>query len=273
MRGAAAMLSATRTGGRKCITSFRATSSMAKRYWVKTVVKLSHLLALGLALLFGTGSNAQDPISATNGFVPSTAANRSVKRGVEVQIKDLNPFTHFALIPATSNAQTIKLERVKATRLYTKLKSTMDPGYCGDLQFRDPGGSMYCPYTHYQSPAPAYEVTYSFTGQPLASDEYNNRYFTFWVYFRPEEMDPTVRTALSAGKMRRTELASYFKVTTSRQPFRGSIIDMANSDFCQTNHPWLHHDPKCQDKIIYKTVTMLPDSITVQVNAVSPQPK
>ena len=149
------MLSATRTGGRKCITSFRATSSMAQGHWVKTVVKLSHLLALGLALLFGTGSNAQDPISATNGFVPSTAANRSVKRGVEVQIKDLNPFTHFALIPATSNAQTIKLERVKATRVYTTLKSTMDPGYCGDLQFRDPGGSMYCPYTGTRSDSAA----------------------------------------------------------------------------------------------------------------------
>jgi hypothetical protein len=245
---------------------------VAKGHWVKTVVKPSYLLALGLALLFGSGSNAQAPISA-KGFVPSTAANRSVKRGVDLQIKSVNPFTHFALIPATSDAQTIKLEKVKATKVYTKLKSTMEPGYCGDLQFRDPGGSMYCPETQYQSPVPAYEVTYSFTGQPLAADEYNNRYFTFWVYFRPEELDPAVRSKLFAGKMKRAELASYFRVTTSRQPFRGSTVDMAKSDFCQANHPWLHHDPKCQDKIIYKTVTSLPADITVQVNAVSPQPK
>ena len=239
---------------------------------MKTVVKLSYLLALGLALLFGSGSNAQAPKSA-NGFVPSTAAHRSVTRGGDVQIKDLYPFTHFALIPATSDAQTIKFERVKATKVFTKVKSTMDPGYCEELQFMDPGGSMYCPHTQYQSPVPAYEVTYSFTGQPLASDEYNNRYFTFWVYFRPEELDPAVRSGLSAGKMKRAELANYFKVTTSRQPFRGSTVDMANSDLCQANHPWLHHDPKCQDKIIYKTVTTLPADITVQVNAVLPHPK
>ncbi len=240
---------------------------------MKTVVKLSYLLALGLALLFGSGSNAQAPISATNGFVPSTAAYGSVKRGAEVQIKDLHPFTHLALIPATSDPTTIKFEGVKATKVFTQLKSTMDPGYCGDLQFRDPGGSGYCPYTQYLSPAPAYEVTYSFTGQPLASDEYGNRYFTFWVYFSPKELAPAVQGALAVGKTSRAQVASYFKVTTSRLPVRGAMVDMANSDFCQTNHPWLHHDPKCQDKIIFKTVTMLPDSITVQVNAVSPQPK
>ena len=58
---------------------------------------------------------------------------------------------------------------------------------------------MCCPYTQNMSPAPAYKVTYSFTGPPLASDEYGNRYFTFRVYFRPEELAPTVRRAISAG--------------------------------------------------------------------------
>jgi hypothetical protein len=167
--------------------------------------------------------------------VKGGVADRSVKRGVEIQIKDRHPFTHFALIPSTSDPSTIKFEGVKATKVFTKVKSTMDPGYCQDLQFKDPGGSMYCPSTQYRSPAPAYEVTYSFTGQPLASDEYDNRFFTFSVYFRPEELDPIVGRALSADKMNRAEVANYFKVTTSRLPVRGTMVDMADSSFCSGN--------------------------------------
>ena len=96
---------------------------------------------------------------------------------------------------------------MKATRVFTKEKIIVDPGYCKDLPFRDPGGSMYCPYTEDESPALAYEVIYSFKGEP--SDEYANRYFTFQVYFRPEELPATLRRALSAGKMKRAELATY----------------------------------------------------------------
>ena len=39
----------------------------------------------------------------------------------------------------------MKIEKVKATRVFAKEKSIVDPGYCKDLQFRDPGGSMSCP--------------------------------------------------------------------------------------------------------------------------------
>ncbi len=98
----------------------------------------------------------------------------------------LHPFTHQASIPATAQPATIAFQKVKATKVFTTVSSTMDPDYCKDLQFRDPGGSLYCPQIQYQSPAPAYEVTYSYKDQPMASDEYGNGNFTFQVYFRPE---------------------------------------------------------------------------------------
>jgi hypothetical protein len=244
---------------------------------VNAVIKHSWLLTVGLGLLFGSGSNGQGPTYATNVLpAPSLGAARSVKRGVAAQIEDLHPFTHVTSIPATTDPQTIKFERVKAAKVFTKVKSTMDPGYCENLQFRGTGGSMYCPHTQATSPAPAYEVTYSYTGQPLASDEYGNRYFTFQVYFRPEELAPAVRRALSVGKMNRADLATYFNVTTSRQPVRATVIDRANSSFCDlhiVDGSWTPNDPKCRDNVRFKTVTVLSDYITVQVNPVSPWPK
>jgi hypothetical protein len=164
-----------------------------------------------------------------NGSLALSAAVTSAKPGVETKIKDLHPFTHFASIPVSSDPSKIKIEKVKATSVFMKEKTIVDRGYCKDLSFRDPGGSMFCPYTEDTSPAPAYEVMYSFKGQPLASDEYGNRYFTFQVYFRPEELPPALRRALSTGKMKRAELATYFKVESSRAPVRAAVIDEANS--------------------------------------------
>jgi hypothetical protein len=120
-------------------------------------------------------------VGNTTSSLALSAADKSAGRGVETKIIDLHPFTHLASMPASSDPANIKLEKVKTTRVFTKEKSTTDPGYCKDLQFRDPGGSMYCPYTEDESPAPAYEVIYSFHGQPLASDEYGNRYFTLYI--------------------------------------------------------------------------------------------
>ncbi|MCU1301102.1 MAG: hypothetical protein JWQ87_1386 [Candidatus Sulfotelmatobacter sp.] len=216
-------------------------------------------------------------------FLVGNLANSSLalsaavsKRVVETQIRDLHPFTHFASIPASSDPKRIKFEKVKATRVFTKEKSTIDSGYCKDLPFRDPGGSMYCPYTEDESPAPAYEVIYSFKGQPLASDEYGSRYFTFQVYFRPEELPLALRTALSTGKVKRAELATYFNVATSRAPVRAAVIDEANSSFCDGNYVdgnWIQKDPACKDKVSYKTVSRPSDYITVQVDPVSPGPQ
>src|ERR1700739_379074 len=128
----------------------------------------------------------------------------SVDHGSEIQLEDLHPFTHSVSIPATSDPATIKFEKVKVTKIFTKRKSTMNVGYCEELKFREPGGSMYCSHSQSESPASAYEVTYSYSGEPMAPDEYGRRYFTFQVYFRPEELPPALRSAIS-GKMKHSE--------------------------------------------------------------------
>jgi hypothetical protein len=189
----------------------------------------------------------------------------------ETQISGLNPFTHSVSIPATSDPGTIRFESVKATKVFTKVKSTRNLGYCEDLQFRDPGGSTYCPSRQDDSPAPAYKVTYSYQGQPLTPDEYGNRYFTFQVYFRPEELPPAFRRAVSTG-MKRTELATYFDVATSRQTIRTAVIDETHSRFCDGNYMdgfWIQNNPNCRDEIRSKLETVPSEYITVQVNPAS----
>jgi hypothetical protein len=189
------------------------------------------------------------------------------------QIEDLHPFTHVVSIPATSDPATIRFEGVKRTRVFTKVRSTENPAYCEDLQFRDPGGSMSCPYTKGESPAAAYRVTYSYHGLPLTSDEYGSRYFTFQVDFRPEELPPTLQRA-NSGKMKRGELATYFNLTTSRPPVRTAVINQAESRFCDGNYvdgSWVQTDPNCRDKVSSKVVNAPSEYITVQVDPVSPR--
>jgi hypothetical protein len=201
-------------------------------------------------------------------------APKTDNRGVEIQVEDLQPFTHFASVPADSDAASIKFESVKTMKVFTERKVTKDPGYCHELQFRDPGGSMYCPSVREETPAVAYQVTYSFTGGPLASDEYGNRRFTFQVYFRPEELPQGLKIALSAGKLDRREAATYFTLATSRQPLRASVVDEANSVFCDGSYMdgnWIQQDTKCQDKVSFKGVTTLSEYITVQVEPASPR--
>ena len=129
---------------------------------------------------------------------------------------------------------------------------------------------MYCPYTEDQSPAAAYRVTYSYRGQPMASDEYGNTYYTFSVYFRPEELSPVVREALAKPKVSKADAAEYFDLTTDRTPIRQVVIDDAASTFCGGNFVkgglWTHTDSKCQDKIVYNTITAPSDYITVKVD-------
>jgi hypothetical protein len=135
---------------------------------------------------------------------------------------------------------------------------------------------MYCPFIQDESPATAYEVTYSFKGEPLASDEYGNHNFTFQVYFKPEELPSTLQSAISTHKVKRAELATYFNVTTSRLPVHGVIIDEGHSSFCAGHFvdvEWVQNDPDCHDKVSLKNVTTLSDSITVQVEPISPRPQ
>ena len=192
---------------------------------------------------------------------------------LKVQVEDLHPFTHFALIPAGSDVRTIRFENAKTVEVPTKMIYTTDTDYCAELAFRDPGGSMYCPRIQDESLTTAYEITYSFRGQPLASDEYGNTHFTFHVYFRPDELGPEVRNALSTRKLGRADTAGYFKVTTSREFVQRVVIDETRSNFCDTilrDGSWTYTDSDCQNRIHYKTITTASDYIRVRVDPVTP---
>ena len=118
---------------------------------------------------------------------------------------------------------------------------------------------------------PSFELTYSYDGQPLASDEHADRHFTFQVYFRSDELTPEVRNALSTGKMNRAEKAAYFKVTARQEPAKRNVIDRAQSKFCDGRYvdgSWIHTDPSCLDDVVYQTVTVPSDYITILVEPV-----
>jgi hypothetical protein len=192
--------------------------------------------------------------------------------GSSVQIRDSQPFTHLAQIPADADKGTIRFERAKVVQVPTRITYTMDPSYCEELAFRDPGGAMYCPSVQKGSPAVAYEVTYSYVGQPLASDEYGGRNFTFQVYFRADELALEVRQSLAEKKWNQADFAEYFQVNTFREPVRRILIDEAKSHFCNgsfADGAWTQSEANCQDEIHTKAIASWSDYITVRVDPVS----
>jgi hypothetical protein len=229
-----------------------------------TLVTLGALLCGGL---LGSCFRAQAADNETGVVIDDPSS-------LKVQIEDLHPFTHFALIPVGSDVSTIRFENAKTVKVPTKIIYTRDRDYDAEVAFRDPGGSMYYPRMQTESPTTAYEITYSFRGQLLASDEYGARYSVFHVYFRPNELAPEVRKALSARKLGRTETADYFTVKTSREAVQRVVIDETRSSFCDAivrDGLWTQTDPDCLDRINYKTITTPSDYITVRVDPVWPR--
>jgi len=181
------------------------------------------------------------------------------------------PFTHFARIPVGADLRTIRFEKVKTVKVRAVVASTGDANYCREAGSRDPGGSMACPQARGGAPVEAYEVTYSYTGPPLASDEYANRNFTFSVYFRPNELSPDAQRAIAARKISRADAAGYFAVSTYREQAGRVAIDDTKSRFCPGTYVdgvWTHNDPRCEDKVVYREVSEPSGYITVQVDAV-----
>jgi len=184
-------------------------------------------------------------------------------------VAETNPFTHLANIPVGSDLSSIKFQGVKKVKVATRQKVITDARYCNDQQFRDPGNSMYCPNTQSESYSIAYVVTYSYDGQPLTSDEYGNRHFSFSVYFRPDELGSDVRRALEKHTMSKDDLAAYFDLSSYRSPVRQLAIDEAASAFCGGNYVdgnWTHADSNCRDKVQYKTVNTPSEYITLKVD-------
>jgi len=205
------------------------------------------------------------------GTTAATAGSASITGRDVVEITELQPFTHVAYLSVGSDVSSIKLEGIKAVRVATKRRSITNQQYC-DQFWSEPGGSMYCQRTTDESSEPAYRVTYSYRGQPMASDEYNNPYFTFSVYFRPTEISLKLRDMLSSEKISRAPVAEFFEITTSMDSIQQVVIDEANSTFCDGNYidgTWIHTNPKCEDRIAYKKVASPSPYITVRVDPAS----
>jgi hypothetical protein len=191
-----------------------------------------------------------------------------------IKVNDLNRFDHGAQIPADADLASIKLRGVKLVSVPTKLEWNYDPSYCSELAFRDPGGSMYCPRIKFKGQERAYELTYSYTAQPMASDEYGGKYFTFSVYFRPEELTLPLREALAGSRSAQKDAAGLFDITTFSTPERRSAIDQENSRFCEGNFAdgaWIQTDARCRDEVKHKTVTVASNFVTVRVSPPSQQ--
>jgi hypothetical protein len=190
-----------------------------------------------------------------------------------VRVEALHPFTHVADIPEGSDLSSIRFEAVKMVPVATESKSTFDLRACEEAANIEPGGSMFCPSTQLQSPSPAYQVTYSYLGQPMGSDEYGNGHFTFSVYFRPDELTPAAWKQLSAHTMSKADAAGFFELTTYRAPVQEVVIDEAASTFCDGNYIdglWTHADSKCEDKVANKTIAALSSYVTVKIDPAAP---
>ena len=130
---------------------------------------------------------------------------------------------------------------------------------------------MECPRRRAGSLTAAYEITYSYYGQELASDEFGIGYLVFQVYFRPDELVSTLRSGLANRKLSRAEKASYFRVTTSREHVQQVVIDEGKSRLCDTvllDGVWISADPTCQQTVMYKVITTPSDYIAVRVDPV-----
>lgn len=184
-----------------------------------------------------------------------------------ITVKDLNPFTHVVRIPAGPDLSSIRFEQAKLVKVPTRVRSVENARYCGELAFRDPGGSLYCPYSAFEGVTPAYEITYSYDGPAMASDEFGGKHFTFVAYFRPEDFRAATRKMLEK-KAARSDLAAVFHLTSSREPERRVVIDEANSRFCEgyyVDGAWQRKDTQCNEIVKYKTVTSPSEYVTIRI--------
>ena len=206
-------------------------------------------------------------VIAVAGSAAAASANTPASTGDVVESMDLQPFTHVTYIPAGSSMSSIRIENIKLVKIATKRRILTNDRDCHQ-PWAEPGGSMACSRTIDESTVPAYRVTYSYRGEPMMSDEYGNTYFTFSVYFRPDEIPPRLRDILALGEIRRTALEEFFRVTTSRGLVQQTVIDSAHSAFCDGNYVdgnWTRVDPRCDDQIAYKPVTSPSPYIAVSV--------
>jgi len=185
----------------------------------------------------------------------------------ETQTEVLNPFSHSAQVPVQADLNSIRFEKLKMVKVATQVNYTG----CDGLGFGEPPASVDCPHVQTGEFIAAYETTYSYKGEPLASDETANRDFSFSVYFRADELPQDVRRALSDKKLSRADLAGYFSVNTHRDLVRRTVIDPTQSHFCAGTYvdgAWTDANAGCQDVVSFTTTEVPSDLITVNVELV-----
>jgi len=226
-------------------------------------MKRTIMLAAGLCLAIAAISEAQ-----TGSLVCAQAASGALSPvGKETCTQSLHPFTHEAQIPVNADMASIRFAGIRYVRVATVARMTEDRGYCNEVSMGDPGGSQFCPEVTFSGFAPAYEVTYSYVGPPLPSDEYANQRFTFSVDFRTDELDQRQREQVSNWK--RAEAAEWFELTKSRPVDKVVAIDEANSTFCAGHYVdgnWVHDDAACQDKVQLRATARPSDYMTIRVS-------
>jgi hypothetical protein len=236
----------------------------------RNTVFLTHQFIATCSVILTLGSTAAVSEARHHQDVSSVTVSAPARDGEIVKISDLHPFTHIAYIPVEADRSSIKIESIKAVKVATKQRS-VNPGDCNEL-WAEPGGSRYCPLIMEESPVPAFRVTYSYRGPSTASDEIGrSTYFTFDVYFRPDEISPGVLRALSSGKIHRSAAAEFFQLTTTRDSIQQDVVDQANSTFCDGTYvdgSWIHTNPRCEDSITYREVVSASPYITVNIDPV-----
>ena len=211
-------------------------------------------------------------VAATIGALGAASAMAGSKAtetpSITVKVEELHPFTHLASLPDGSDLSSIKFEGVRIVRVATRKKSVTDPGSCA-LAAHGESGSERCPYTEFQARATAYEVTYSYRGRPLASDESGSNYFTFSVYLRQDEVDPALSKMLSGHKQVKAAAADFFALTSVRNTVQSPVIDVAASSFCEGNFvdgAWAQSDRKCGENVKTTTISAPSKYVTVKVS-------
>jgi hypothetical protein len=228
------------------------------------------VISIAVAALLGGGALAVPVAAGETGETDRTTVVVEAS-----QTQDLRLFTHFARIPADSDPASIRWEKIRPVRVPQLGQYTADAAYCRDAAFREPGGSMYCPETRAIGAAASFEATYSYSGQPLASDECHADRSTFQIYFRPDELAPEARAAIETGKWKAARLAEYFQLNTYTERIHRAVIDESQSKLCEGNFVdgnWTHIDPSCRDRVAYTTANVLSGYLTVKVDPVSPAP-
>jgi hypothetical protein len=217
-----------------------------------------------------TAINSSIFASAATLAIMATAGFAQEANHAPVVVKDLDPFTHVARIPAGSDISSIKFIGAKAVMVPTRDVLSADARYCEQAARRDPGGSMFCPQAASEAYERAYQVTYSFTGPAMASDEQGNTRYTFSVYLRPEELGQSERELLSHRKRAHADVGGSFRVTTSPEFETQMVVDESSSTICEGTYVdglWTSAQSACSNHIQYKMAAAPSGYIAVRVDA------